>query len=124
MKRKKTDGLNGCYALVAGKVDRSENPSIAMIRETYEEAGITIHPEDLKLVSILHRAHTDYLGKTEDIIELVFTTENWEGAITNREPDLCSELAFFPVNDLPPETTDTVRRALHCYNEKIPYVEI
>ena len=119
-----TSGLQGQYTLIAGKVDEFENPSVAMIREAHEEIGITIAPENLKLLSIFHRARSDFKGQDTDIIEFIFTTHAWDSDIINKEPDLCDDLQFFALDNLPAPLSNSAIRALKCFHNKTPYIEV
>ena len=122
MKRSKGQ-MKGYYALIAGRVDDFEVPSIAMIREAEEEAGIKINSDDLSFLSVLYRPKADYKGGQNDIAEFVFYTNQWTGNITNMEPDLCDEIDFFDVDDLPNMVTETVKTVLNCWKTKQPYFE-
>lgn len=104
MKRSKGQ-MKDYYALIAGRVDDFETPSVAMIREAKEEAGIDINSDDLKFLSVFHRPKADYKGGQNDIVEFIFQTQSWSGDITNMEPDLCDEIDFYDMNNLPEKTT-------------------
>lgn len=43
------------YGLPGGKVNGSENPKDALVREIYEETGLVFQPEDFKLQFIEDR---------------------------------------------------------------------
>lgn len=43
------------WSLVAGHVENGESATAAMIRETYEEIGITLSPDQIKVVHVMHR---------------------------------------------------------------------
>lgn len=122
MKRNKGQ-MAGYFALVAGRVDDFETPSIAMIREAVEEAGITIKPEDLNFISVLHRPHADYKGGKNDIVEFIFQCDKWTGDIKNMEPGLCDEIGFHDIDNLPDQITETVATVLKCWKTKTPYFE-
>lgn len=48
------------WAMVAGKVDQSENLVQAMVRETEEEIGLVIKPEELKYFACYYLRYPDY----------------------------------------------------------------
>lgn len=122
MKRNKGQ-MAGYYALVAGRVDDFETPSIAMIREAGEEAGITIANEDLNFLSVLHRPKAYYKEGRSDIVEFIFHCEKWTGNVENMEPHLCDEIGFYDIDNLPDQITETVKTVLHCWKTKQPYFE-
>lgn len=113
--RKNTGYLDGFWGLVSGHVEEGEAASEAMIREAEEEAGIT--PIHLTPKYVIHRR------SDRNNIDVFFECDQWEGVITNREPDKCENLAFFPENHLPVNTIDFITRALTCISEGHFYSE-
>lgn len=106
--RKNTGYCDGYYGLVAGHVEDGESAISAMVREAYEEAGILIHPSDLKAVHTMHR-QTNRLN-----IDLFFECQKWQGTITNREPQKCSKLEFFSLERLPLNIIDYIKDGLEA----------
>ncbi|MES2273098.1 MAG: NUDIX hydrolase [Chlamydiota bacterium] len=98
--RKNTGYCDGMWSLVAGHVENSESATEGMIREAYEEIGIQIRLSQLKVVHIMHRK-TNRLN-----VDVFFECTAWEGTISNREPDKCERIEFFPMNALPLNTVD------------------
>jgi len=96
--RRNTGYCDGMYGLVSGHVEDGESASSAIIRETFEEANIQLAASDLKVVHVLHR-QTDRLN-----VDIFFECHSWLGDISNKEPDKCSALDFYPFNDLPSNT--------------------
>jgi len=92
--------------------------SAAMVREAKEEAGITVRPEDLHEVVTMHRNCGDH-----ERVDFFFTADTWEGEPTNQEPELCSDLGWFELGNLPPNTIDYVREAIGCFETGKTYVE-
>ena len=86
--------MDGFYGLVAGHIEDGESATQAMIREAYEEAGLILVPEDLKVVHVLH-------CKTNRLNLALFFDCTKEAIPVNREPEKCSQLQFFPLNNLP-----------------------
>ena len=50
MKRCNTGYMNGYYGMVSGHLEKNESLKQAMVREAFEEVGIIINEEDLKIV--------------------------------------------------------------------------
>jgi 8-oxo-dGTP diphosphatase len=123
MKRTVKDESFGKYALVAGKVDVHESPRIALARETLEEVGVLIQPEDLKHIATIHHAKTDYKAQKLDVIEFYFMPTKWEGVPTLLEPDKASELAFFPLDNLPSPVPNGLCLALNALNGGHSFIE-
>lgn len=104
--RKNTGYCDGYYGLVAGHVEDGEQATTAMIREAYEEAGIQIELSSLKAVHVMHRQTNRFN------MDLFFECCEWAGDITNREPEKCASLTFFPLTELPSNTIDYIKDAL------------
>ncbi|WP_199440905.1 NUDIX hydrolase [Umezawaea beigongshangensis] len=89
--------FDGGWQPPAGKLDAGESVLTAAVREAFEEVGVGIDPADLRLV---HTAHARVPGH-EPRLGLFFACERWSGEPANREPDKCSEVAWFPLSALP-----------------------
>lgn len=110
LKRRNTGYEDGNYSVVAGHLDGNEEVQDAMIREAREEAGIEISREDLRVVGVIH-----YRSRQERI-NFFLVAERWRGEISNREPEKCDELAWYPLAALPENVVPYVRRALENYH--------
>ncbi|MDC7232942.1 MAG: NUDIX domain-containing protein [Spirochaetales bacterium] len=118
LKRANTGFRDGEYSFIAGHVEEDESFTEAAIREAREEAGITIRGEDLKAAHVMHRNSDDAVR-----VDIFFTAENWTGEITNREPEKCSDLSWFPLDSLPENTIPYIRRVIECIRKKTFYSE-
>jgi len=100
---------NGMYGLVSGHMDGDELGTTAMIREAKEEAGINLTLQDLTFVHIVHR-----LGRESGIeyIDIFYEAHEWTGEITNVEPHKCSDLSWFPIDNLPENTIPVIKNVL------------
>ncbi|MEU6237216.1 NUDIX domain-containing protein [Kitasatospora sp. NPDC047058] len=82
----------------AGHLEAGESVLAGMAREADEELGITVREEDLDLVHTLHRLDADDgAGR----LQLFLAPRAYTGTITNREPDKCAALRFWPLDRLP-----------------------
>ncbi len=122
LKRQNTGYEDGNYSFIAGHVEEGETIRQAMVRESYEEAGITIKIEDLKLVHTMHRG----LGATidEPRLSFYFTASDWQGEIKNCEPEKCEELKWFNLNNLPVNLIPTIAQFIENYQKQKLYSEI
>lgn len=116
--RKNTGFADGYYSLVAGHIDGNETSTNAMIREAKEEAGITIKPQDLKVVHVMHR------NGDKEFVDIFFQCSKWKGKITNIEPHKCKHLQFFDKHNLPENTLQYVKSAFLNSQSGIIYSEI
>jgi 8-oxo-dGTP pyrophosphatase MutT (NUDIX family) len=109
-KRANTGWMDGKYTMVAGHIEADETPLQALIRETREEAGIDVKPEDAKIVHIGMRQRAT---KDEDTyIDFYMQCSRWEGEIRNMEPEKCAGLEWFPISKLPEETLPYIQRVI------------
>lgn len=109
LKRANTGYQDGNYGLPSGHLDGNELATHAVAREAKEEAGITVQPEDVRLVHVDHKLNT---GVSPERIELFFETSRWEGEITNAEPQKCDDLSWHDITNLPPNMIPMVRNVL------------
>jgi len=77
--RNNTGFADGYYSLVAGHLDGNETAIQAIIREAKEEANIILHPNDLKVVHVMHRT------KEIEYIDFFIECTKWSGNIKNIE---------------------------------------
>jgi len=103
--------MDGYYSLPAGHLDGGETIIHAMLRETYEEIGININENKLKVIYVMHRL-TD-----KEYIDFFLTTESWTGVPKIKEPNKCSELKWFSLNSLPSNIVPHVKQFLKNIEE-------
>ena len=116
--RKNTGYMDGYYGLIAGHIEQNESATEGMIREAYEEAGIHVQEDNLKVVHIIHR-------KSERLnIDIYFECSKWDGAVQNKEPHKCEALEYFDLYDLPENMIDHVRTVLEYIEEGVFYSEL
>lgn len=94
-KRKSVTFGNGLYALPGGKIEEGESARSAAIREAAEELAITIKPDDLDFVHVLHRK-----GELSEFFAVCFQVRNWSGPIKNNEPDKCEYLTWLTFDEI------------------------
>lgn len=116
LKRPRRKGGN--YSLVGGRVESDESVTHALIREAFEEAGLILKHEDLKMVHVMHRQKN-----TESIVHFFFYANRWSGIIVNKEPEKCDGLEWFEINELPVNTTSAVMLAVILYQQGVAYSE-
>lgn len=120
LQRKNTGYGNGWYSLVAGHVEDGESTMTAMVREAKEESDIVLDPRD---VSLAHTSH--YTSDVDGYKALMcfFVAEKWGGEIKNMEPEKCSDLSWFPIDNLPENTIPYIRQALEHIHDGVTYSE-
>ena len=115
LRRYNTGYEDGNYSVVAGHIDGGEQLKTAMIREAQEEAGITISPDDLTVVGVMH------FREEEEYISFFLHVSRYSGEVVNLEPDKCEDLSWFDIDDLPPNTIPYVRRAIQNYRNNVSF---
>ena len=121
LRRFKTGYEDGNYSVPAGHIDGNEKATIAMLREAKEEAGITIHPNDLRMVHVMHRNSDPTLSYER--IDFFFEAHEWQGEVNIMEPHKCDDLRWFPINALPHNTVPYVKAGIEHYEKKILFSE-
>ena len=120
-RRCNTGYMDGVWQVFAGHVEIWEMPIGAMVREAFEELGITVSDETLTLLHVSCRPRHDETGNR---VDFYFEARGWEGYVMNKEPAKCSEMAWVYSNQLPEPFTPHVRYALDCISRGIFYSEL
>ncbi|KAA3623426.1 MAG: NUDIX hydrolase [Bacteroidetes bacterium] len=116
---KQTKPNGGNFTLVGGNIEKREYAQEALIRESYEEAGILLREKDLSLVHVMQKNR----GKEQRVV-LYFKAKKWEGEITSKELHKFDHAKWFPLDQLPKNMTGTVKQALKAYRKGIMYSEL
>ena len=115
---KQTKPNGGNYTLVGGNVESNEFAKAALVRETFEEAGIHLKEKDLQLVHVLHKR----VAKNHRII-LYFKAYTWSGELRAKEREKFRSAEWFALDELPSNMTQTVKQALAEYRSGNIYSE-
>lgn len=84
----------------AGHVEAGESLFAAAVREADEELGVTVAPEDLIPLTVVHRRHEDDAAINQRI-DVFFAVDRWVGHPTTQEAEKSSGLDWFDLEDLP-----------------------
>ena len=117
--RQNSKFFNDHYGLMGGTVEQQESVADALIREAYEEIGITITKDNLHFAHCLSFTNE----KKEDILALVFRITDWDIEPINNEPHKCTELAWFSPNELPENIRPRHRQIIEMVYNSIFYSE-
>ncbi|WP_346935712.1 NUDIX domain-containing protein [Clostridium sp.] len=121
-RRKNTGYQDGKWDIAAsGHVDEGETAKMAVVRECAEELGIDVKIKDLSFVHLSHRVSNNG-GRT--YYDIYFVVNKYHGIPKIIEPDKCSELRWFKIDDLPNEIIDIRKIVLDNYRNDIQYSEV
>ena len=109
LRQKKVQGGN--YTLVGGTIETKEFAREALIREAFEEAGLMLKIEDLQLAHVLHKRPRTKSQR----ITLYFKASSWTGKLKTGEPNKFKGVAWFQLDNLPSNLSETVRHVLKQY---------
>lgn len=110
---------DGDYGLASGHIDGNETARQAMCREALEEVGVTVTPESLQLVHVMHRK----MEKDIEYVDFYFSPLKWSGDPAIKEPHKCSVLNWFSLDKLPKNIVPDVEYALGQINMNQVYSE-
>lgn len=118
LRRANTGFYDGSYSVPAGHVEPGESATAALVREVFEEIGVTVSVRDLGVGLVMHRKS----GSSERV-DFFFSTGVWEGEIVNAEPGKCDDVAWFSLTDLPAAVVPYVRAAIDLHRQGCTYAE-
>jgi 8-oxo-dGTP diphosphatase len=120
LRRANTGYQDGKYGLVAGHLDGDELGTFATAREAKEEVGIDVDPAKMKFIHVAHR-----LGRNDgqERVDFFYEATEWEGEITNAEPEKCDDVSWHPINNLPEDMLPFVRLVLSDVASGVHYSE-
>ncbi|WP_064456328.1 methyltransferase domain-containing protein [Streptomyces hygroscopicus] len=118
-RRANTGYADGLLHAPSGHVEDGEDVRAALLRETAEEIGITLAPDEVRAVLVMqHKAPTG-AARTGWFFEAELGEPGRPGEggrePVNREPEKCSELGWFPLDALPDDMVAYCRAGLDAY---------
>jgi 8-oxo-dGTP diphosphatase len=120
-RRKNTGYQDGKWDIAAsGHVDEGETAKMAVVRECTEELGINVEITDLSFAHLSHRVNNNG-GRT--YYDIYFVVNKYKGVPKIMEPDKCSELKWFKIDDLPNEIIEIRKAVLDYYRINVEYSE-
>ncbi|MEU3099696.1 NUDIX domain-containing protein [Streptomyces sp. NPDC006967] len=112
----------GMWDLPVGKSEPGEPITETAVRELYEETGLTVAPEFLKVAHIIHGAWG--VESPNGFLTVVFATHQWTGEPENREPHKHSQVRWVDADAIPAAFVGTTSSALHHYLADGPEVSL
>ena len=120
-RRQNTGFMDGKWDLsCSGHVEHGESMSQAAVREAKEELGVTIAPDKVKFFTFVH--------KRDEECDLTycnpyFVCQEFSGEPRICEPQKCSEIKWFDLDNLPDDLINDRKQAVKAYFDGIHYIE-
>ena len=120
-RRQNTDFMDGLWDLsCSGHVEHGESMSEAAVREAKEELGITISLKDVRFFVLVHKREKEW---DLTYYNPYFVCENFTGEPHICEPEKCSELQWFDLDNLPDDLINDRKKAVQAYLNGVHYIE-
>lgn len=117
--RKNTGFMDGFFSTISGHIEPKENMLEALNREAKEEANIKLSQKDTALFHIMSRK------SNFPYYDFFYKTSIWQGKPIINESNLCSEMSWFNLDNLPENTVPYIKFALQSINkDKLTYSSV
>ncbi|WP_406456996.1 NUDIX domain-containing protein [Streptomyces sp. NBC_01622] len=103
----------GMWDLPVGKNEPGEPVTETAVRELYEETGIVVAAEALKVVHLIHAARG--VDAPHGFLTVVFVADTWSGEPENREPLKHAQVRWVQLDAVPEEFVRGNGQALRQY---------
>ena len=87
----------------AGHVEQGESVLEAAVRKATEELGVSIDPDDLEPLTVMHRTGGDGLP-IDERVDFFFACRRWSEEPCIIEPEKCAGLEWYALDELPSPT--------------------
>ncbi|WP_431981920.1 NUDIX domain-containing protein [Streptomyces qinglanensis] len=112
----------GKWDLPVGKSEPGEPITETAVRELYEETGLTVKPDALKVAHVIHGAWG--VEAPNGFLTVVFVAHEWDGEPENREPRKHAQVRWVDADAIPEAFVETTASAVHRYLTGGPLVPL
>ncbi|MBW2273679.1 MAG: NUDIX domain-containing protein [Deltaproteobacteria bacterium] len=123
LRRLDRTGEEGPYDLVAGRLDGGETVTQAAMRSAFEEVGVTLAADRLRVAGVMHRLSEDEQLPAGEHIDFFVVASEWSDKPRNRQPERCSEMHWFALDALPRTLVPFVRAGIENHRRGVSYSE-
>ena len=109
---------NHCWSYAGGSVELDEIVEEAAKRELFEETGLIA--ERLELFGVFSGEETHYVypnGDEVSNVDIVYVCREYTGTLKCQEGEV-EDLRFFPLDEIPENISQPIRKALNSWIEK------
>lgn len=103
----------GRWDLPVGKSEPGEPITATAVRELFEETGVSVAVDDLRVVHVIHGARG--VGAPNGFLTVIFAVERWTGQPWNREPAKHARVDWISTTAIPDEFVSATASALRRY---------
>ena len=120
-RRQNTGFMDGLWDLSSsGHVEHGESMSQAAAREVKEELGVTVSPDKLKFFAFVHKREKEW---DLTYYNAYFVCTEFSGEPKICEPEKCSEIGWFDLDNLPDDLINDRKQAVKAYLSGDLYIE-
>jgi 8-oxo-dGTP pyrophosphatase MutT (NUDIX family) len=109
---------NGAWTPITGIIDPGEEPAVTLVREALEEANVDIEVEWLSSTWVTRPVRYDN-GDEAQYLDLAFRCR-YLGGDPRPVDGEASEVAWFPLDGMPPMSEEMTARIRHAVREEGP----
>lgn len=104
-RRANTGFLDGYYDFASGHLEFGESYQVCAARETKEEFGIDVEPDELVAAALFHSAFEPKVN----YLNVIFRTKMFKGTPIIGEPEKIDHIGWYAPKDFPAKLTVGVR---------------
>lgn len=120
-RRQNTGFMDGMWDLsCSGHVEYGESMSMAAVREANEELGVVLSADKLNFFVLVHKREEE---RDLTYYNAYFVCSHFTGEPQIGEPEKCSELKWFDLENLPDDLIGDRKQAVAAYKNGVHYIE-